>query len=99
MAPALEAALRDVEMALRRRRDVHDVRPGVVEQLADVAEVAPDREPLAQLPRHQRLAVADADDLAPVDPPDLRRVGVRDLAAADDRDLKHGRASRRQLSK
>ena len=78
---------------------MHDVGSRVAQELGQVAEVRPDREPLAELPGHQRLAVADADDLASPDPLDLRRVRVRDLAAADDGDLKHRAAFSRQLSK
>jgi len=86
----LQALACDVEVARRWRGDVHHVRPGVREQGGHVGEMLLDGEPLVQLARHQRLTVAHADDLAAVDALDLGRVGVRDLAAADDGDLKHG---------
>src|SRR5438093_10330045 len=39
MAPALEAQPSDLEMALRRRRNVNDVGPGVTQKFGQVAEI------------------------------------------------------------
>src|SRR5262249_53478490 len=76
-----------------RRGDVHDIRRGVRQQLTHIAEVSRDGESLRELPGHQRLAIADGDDVAPLYPADLRRVRVGDFSAPDDPDPKHARVS------
>src|SRR5207249_3734816 len=76
-------------MALRRGCDVNDVWPGDSQKFDQVGEVSFDREPVVELLCHQRFAVADPDDLASLDPLDLGRVSIGDLAAPYDRNLKH----------
>src|SRR3989454_12325035 len=86
---ALQANPRDIEMAFRRRRDMDNVRSGVTQEFSQVGEVPFYRESLVQLPCHWRLAVTAPDDLASLDPLDLRRVSIGDLAASHDGDFKH----------
>ncbi len=85
----LQALPRDREMAFGRRRDVHHVGTRNAQKLVQLAEMPFDRKPLEELLRHERLTIAHADDLAPLDPPDLRGVRVGDLPAPDDSYLKH----------
>src|SRR5206468_6220538 len=89
VASPLETGPGDIEMAFRRRRDVNDVWSGVIQQVTQVAEIPLYREPLVELPRHQRFAVTDPDDLAATDSLDLRSVSIGDLTASDDGDSKH----------
>src|SRR2546430_13101902 len=49
----------------------------------------PDRESLAELLGHQRLTITHPDDLTSFHPLDLGRMGISDLAASHDGDLKH----------
>src|SRR3989442_15375604 len=76
-------------MAFRRRRDVNHVWPGVTQKFSQVAEIPFHRDPPVELPRHQRLSVADPNDLASFDPLDLRRVSIGDLAASHNGNFKH----------
>ena len=66
--------------------------PSVVQEFCKVAEMSLDGESLAQLPRHQRLPVAYADDLTSHDPLNLGSVIIRVFAASDNCDLKHSRS-------
>src|SRR5213593_506474 len=84
-----QAKPRNFKMAFRRRRDVNDVWTGVTQKFSQVAEIPLDREPLAELPCHQPLAVTDPNDLASLDPLDLGRVSIGDLATSHDGDFKH----------
>ena len=86
---SLQAEPRELEVALRRRRDVNHVRLLVGQHILGIAEVTPDREPLIQLPSHEGLRIADGHDLASLDPLNLGCMGVGDLSAADEGDLKH----------
>ena len=54
---------------------------------------------LNKLLSHQRLSIADSDDLASRDPLDLRCMRICDFAASYDGDFKHALFSFRQLSK
>src|SRR2546425_4155310 len=92
VTPMLQALPRDLEMALRRCGDVDDVGRGLDQELAEILEVSFDLEALRQLPRHQLFAVADADDVAPRNPPNLRGVRVGNPPASDDRHPKRHRA-------
>src|SRR5271165_4732857 len=89
VAAPIQAKPGDIEMAIRRSRDMHNVGLGVAKEFPQVAEMLFDGEPLVELLRHQRLPVTDADNLASLDPLNLRRMIVGDLAAAHDGDLKH----------
>ena len=76
-------------MALRRGRDVHDVRRGFLHQLRQITEVPPNTESLGKLLGHQLFPVTDADQFASLDSLDLRRMRVRDLPAPNDGYPKH----------
>src|SRR3974377_2399871 len=76
-------------MTLRRRRDVHNVGSGLIEEFRHVAEALFDREPFTQLFGHQRPPIAYGRDLTILNALDLRGVLIRDLAASDDGDPKH----------
>ena len=86
-------------MALRRRRDVNDVRLGRRQQFREVAGVAADAKALGELLGHQQFAIADADDARGRNALDRRHVLVGDLAAADDRDPQRAHARPRTKSK
>src|SRR5208283_473847 len=89
VAPGFQAKLGDLEMALRRRRDMNNIWPSSTEEFCHVAKRPLDREPLVELARHQRLTVTHPNDLAPLDPLNLRSVRVGDFAASHDGDFKH----------
>src|SRR2546425_8061222 len=89
VASALKAQSGKIEMTFRRRGDVDHVGPRVVQDVNQLRKVPLEPEPFAKLTGHQRLRVTDANDLAPFDPLDLRRVRIRDLAASHDGNFKH----------
>ena len=68
VASSFQAKARNSEMALGRRRDVNNVRPGVTQKFSQSTIMPFNGEPFVQLPRHQRFAVTDSDDLAFLDP-------------------------------
>jgi hypothetical protein len=86
-------------MTLRRRGDVHDIRPGFLQQLADIAKVGLDRKALEELTGHQRFTVADANHFTATDMLELFRVGVGDLAAPNDGDFKHNSLEKIKMEK
>ena len=88
VASTFEAESRKVKMAFRWCRDVDDVRPRLTQQLAHIVKIASDREPLEELLGHQPLPITDSNDLASLDPLDLRRVRIGDLPASHDGDSK-----------
>ena len=69
---------------------MNDIWLGDSEKFRQVAEILADVKPLIQLSRHQGLQVTNANDLAPLDPLELRQVRIRDLSAPHNGDLKHG---------
>jgi hypothetical protein len=89
VAAPVQAEFRDAKVAFRRRGNVHNVGFGVTQKLRQVGKAFFDREPLIELPRHERLPVADPDDLTALD--SLKRQGmrIRDLAATNNSDFKH----------
>src|SRR6266571_1688490 len=89
VASPFQAKPRNIEMAFRRRRDVNNVWPGVTQKFSQVAVIPFDRESLVELPCHQHLSVTDPNDLASLDPLDLGRVSVGDLATSHNGDSKH----------
>ena len=89
MTVVLQAESRNLEVTLRRRRDMHDVRPGLAHKFSQIGKVPIDRESFAELLGHERLPVTDPHDLATADPQDLRGVGVSDFSTSDDGDPKH----------
>src|SRR5260370_496068 len=89
MATRLEANPRQIKVAGWRRSDVNNIRLAFTQQCVNVAEVPFDRQLLAEILRHERFPVTDSDDLASLDPPDLRCMRVGNLAASDDGNLKH----------
>ena len=89
VAPGLQTKLGRLKVNLRRSGDVDHVGLGTFEQFRQLHEGLLDRKAIAQLLRHQRLTVADSDDLGTLDPLDLSGVGISNLAASDDADLKH----------
>src|SRR2546427_3715729 len=94
MAPALQAHLGELEVTCRRRRDVDNVWSSLAQELAHIAEIMLDRKPFVQLTRHQGFVIAHSNDLASLERLDQGRMGVGDLSATDDGDLKHGFRSR-----
>src|SRR5215469_5048285 len=89
VASSFQAELCNLQVVGRRGGDVDDIRLGFAQQFPQVAEALLDVKPLEQLTRHERLAVADRRNLATLDPLDLRCMVVCNLAASDNRDLKH----------
>src|SRR2546427_724657 len=89
VASLFQAKPRNIEMAFRRCRDVNNVWAGVTQKFSQVAVIPFDREPLVELPCHQHLSVTDPNDLASLDPLDLGRVSIGDLAASHNGDSKH----------
>src|SRR5207245_10456840 len=86
VASPFQAKPSNIEMAFRRRGDVNHVWPSVTQKFSQVGEIPFDREPLVELPCHQPLPVTDPNDLASLDPLDLRRMSIGDLAASHDGD-------------
>ena len=76
-------------MALWWRCDVNNVWPGFTQEFSQITKVLLDGESLVDLARHQRLSVANSNDFASFDPPDLRGMRICDLATAYDGHLKH----------
>ena len=99
VAAPVQAEFRDTKVAFRRRGNVDHVGLGFTQKLRQVGKTFFDREPLVELPRHERLPVADPDDLTALD--SLKRQGmrIRDLAATNDSDLKHRDLHVRHASK
>ena len=88
---SVQQALRaNFKMALRRRGYMHNLRPRLLQQLGQIAEMPPDLESFAQLLCHQFFPIAHTDDFTAPDPLDLGRMRIRDFSAADDCSLKHG---------
>ena len=69
-------------MRVRRRRDVHHVRPCLLEQRRNGIVDARDLEPRGRLPREIDVAITDADRDGIRDLPELLQVGIGDLPAA-----------------
>src|SRR5580704_15319263 len=86
----LQAKSGDIEVTLRRRRDMDNVRSGLAHKFSQVVKVPFDRESFVELPSHERFPVTDPHDLTIADPHDLRGMSVSDFPASDDSDLKHG---------
>src|SRR5580698_10242904 len=63
VATVLQAKAGNIEMILRWRGDVDDIRPSFAYHLRQVREIPFDREAFVELPCHQRFAVAHPDDL------------------------------------
>ena len=78
-----------LEMTFRWRRDVNGVWMALFQHRAQVRIMRLDGVAIVELARHERLAIADADNLAAPNPLNLRRMRVRNLAAAYDGNLKH----------
>src|SRR5688572_22623122 len=88
MTAVLEALPRNTEVCLRRRGDVDDVGSGVSQERGEIGAVHPCREALRELLSHERLAVADADQVS-AEADDLGCVGVRNPATPDNRRFEH----------
>ncbi len=71
-----------------------DIGPGVTEHFGHVRVIAGDVETVGELARHERLLIADPDDLSVADPADLGQVLVGDHAAADESDLHEEKAEK-----
>src|SRR5215470_17677060 len=78
-----------MEMALWRSRDVDDIGLGLRQELGEIVIIASETQPVAQLSGHELLEVANCHEFAARNAPDVRRVRIYDLAAANDCDLKH----------
>ena len=89
MASLFQTEPGNVEMALRRRRDVNYVRTRFLQHFVQIAKILLDWKPLRELARHQRLPIAHTYNLAVRDSPDLRGMRIGNLAAADDANFKH----------
>ena len=89
VAAGLQAHLSQLEVALRRRRDVDDIGLDRIEHLPSVPEISLDMETIGHLLGHQRLGVAYADDPCFGDPLDLEGMLIRHLPATDYADLDH----------
>jgi hypothetical protein len=85
----LQAKSGNIEVTLRRRRDMDNVRPGFGHKFSQIAKVPFDRESFVELLGHERLPVTDPYDLTIADPQDLGRVRVSDFSAPNDGYLKH----------
>lgn len=68
---------------------MHNVRPGIDQELFEIPVAALDGKPVGELLRHQQLAVADPNNVATRDPRHLSGMAVGDLATTDDADFKH----------
>ena len=68
-------------MALRRGRDVNDVRSHRFQHEPDVGKTLRVAKSLCQLPSHQQLAIAHGHNLATWNAPNGQSMLVRDLAA------------------
>jgi hypothetical protein len=60
-----------------------DVGPGFIEKRVEAGEGLTHGKPCAELARHQRFAIAGADDLASLDPHYLGGMRIRDFATAN----------------
>jgi len=89
VASCFQANLRDSKMALRRGAHMDNVWSHLAEELMHLAEMLLDRKALAKLARHERLAVANTHDLAALNPLDLRRVVIGNLAGSDNGYFQH----------
>src|SRR3984957_7887786 len=88
-AAVFKADFSNFEMAFRGSRDVNHVRTSFITPSLQICKVALDRKALLKFLGPHGLSIAHRDDLAVVDSLDLHRVGIGDLAASHDRDLKH----------
>src|SRR5882757_5546100 len=79
-------------MASRRSGDVDNVRPSLPQKFRQVAEIILDGKSFVELTSHERLAIADADDLASLDSSYLGGVRVCDLPTSNDGNLNHARS-------
>jgi hypothetical protein len=75
---------RELQMRARGRRDVDYIGTLTVEHLSVARVLARNAEPGAELARHERLGVANGDDLGAAYGADLLDVSIGDLAASDD---------------
>jgi len=97
MATPFQALPAESEVTEGRSCNVNNVGAARAEQLRHVAKGLLDLEAIAQLPRHERFKIAGSYNLASRDPSNLLQVIVRDLAAANDSDFKHGSRSHDNL--
>jgi hypothetical protein len=86
----LKTLLREAEVALRWRCDVHNVRLRFRQQNIQIAKVLLDGKPLADLARHEWFAIADSYNFAVFDSLNLLGVVVGNLSTSHDRYFKHG---------
>src|SRR5216684_3116458 len=89
MTALLEAEFGNIEVTFGRCRYVDNVWSDLTQEFSQIGEVLFDREPFVELLGHQRLAVTHANDLTSFNPLDLRSVGISDLAASHNSNLKH----------
>lgn len=89
MTPGLKTKFRNLVMALGRSRDVDHVRLSMLDKIRHVAVASLHWESLRKLLRHERFAVANADDRTSGYPCDLRSMRVRNFSTPNDCDLKH----------
>ena len=69
---------------------MNDIRMKLPDKFRQITERPPNVESLSELPSHQQFFVTGADDLTALYPLDLRSMGIRNSAATDDGNPKHG---------
>ena len=92
MAPKFQTLFRNWKMALRRCRNVNDIRPGRLQHFRKIGEACSYPGPLPELFGHQQLAVADSDNFTTWNAMDGLDMLIGDLAAADKRHPKGARS-------
>src|SRR5262249_10888219 len=91
MGTVFKALASDRKVTVGWCRDVHDLRPRLVQEPPYIIERMPDLEPLSELSGHQVFPIADGHEVASLGPPDLLGVGISDLPATDNGHAKRHR--------
>jgi hypothetical protein len=89
MSAMEQTSLGNFKMVSWRRSNVDHGRPNFVQKQAQIGEMPPHAEALAQLFSHQFLAIANTRNFASLYSLDLRRVRVSDLPTSDYGNFKH----------